>query len=152
MGTRVGLNEACGCAVGIEVGSRVGVFVGVAVGAGVGMPVGAGVGASVGAGVGQLSICTTPHDVGAHKGWASYIWRPPQQAEERPTPHSSQSKRHLLAQENQRIGIGGLVVSSHQEGMLKDLCQAGVLLENGNATWFDDINDAIKQYHESLGK
>ena len=62
---------------------------------------------------------TTPHDVGAHKGWASYIWRPPQQAEERPTPHSSQSKRHLFAQENQRIGIGGLVAFCHQPGMLR---------------------------------
>ena len=58
-------------------------------------------------------------DVLPHRGRASYIWRPPQQALARPTPQSSQSKRHLPAQENQRIGIGGLVVSSHQEGMLK---------------------------------
>tara|TARA_Y100001001_G_scaffold163790_1_gene193864 strand:+ start:5337 stop:5999 length:663 start_codon:yes stop_codon:yes gene_type:complete len=51
-----------------------------------------------------------------------------------------------------RVGQASIIMVSHQEGMLKDLCQAGVLLENGNATWFDDINDAIKQYHESLGK
>lgn len=51
-----------------------------------------------------------------------------------------------------RVGQASIIMVSHQEGMLKDLCQAGVLLENGKATWFDDINDAIKQYHESLGK
>lgn len=51
-----------------------------------------------------------------------------------------------------RVGQASIIMVSHQEGMLKDLCQAGVLLENGNATWFDNINDAIKQYHESLGK
>ena len=109
---------------GIDVGVDVGTFVGaenvgIDVGVDVGSVVGAGLGAGNGAGVGQLSICTTPHDVGAHKGWASYIWRPPQQAEERPTPHSSQSKRHLFAQENQRIGIGGLVAFCHQPGMLR---------------------------------
>ena len=126
VGTDVGWAENVGSAEGGVVGVDVGRFVavvgsrdGIDVGVDVGSVVGAGLGAGNGAGVGQLSICTTPHDVGAHKGWASYIWRPPQQAVERPTPHSSQSKRHLFAQENQRIGIGGLVASCHQPGMLR---------------------------------
>jgi len=51
-----------------------------------------------------------------------------------------------------RVGQASIIMVSHQEGMLKDLCQAGVLLEQGTAIWFDDIHDAIKQYHESLGK
>lgn len=51
-----------------------------------------------------------------------------------------------------RVGQASIIMVSHQEGMLKDLCQAGVLLEHGSATWFDDINDAIKEYHKSLGK
>ncbi len=51
-----------------------------------------------------------------------------------------------------RVGQASIIMVSHQEGMLRDLCQAGVLIEHGNATWFDNINDAIKQYHESLGK
>ena len=126
VGTDVGWAENVGSAEGGVVGVDVGRFVavvgsrdGIDVGVDVGSVVGAGLGAGNGAGVGQLSICTTPHDVGAHKGWASYIWRPPQQAEERPTPHSSQSKRHLFAQENQRIGIGGLVAFCHQPGMLR---------------------------------
>ena len=123
VGTFVGADVGdVGTCVGVDVGRFVAVVGsrdGIDVGVDVGSVVGAGLGAGNGAGVGQLSICTTPHDVGAHKGWAEYIWRPPQQAVERPTPHSSQSKRHLFAQENQRIGIGGLVASCHQPGMLK---------------------------------
>ena len=59
---------------GIDVGVDVGTFVGaenvgIDVGVDVGSVVGAGLGAGNGADVGQLSICTTPHDVGAH--WVS---------------------------------------------------------------------------------
>ena len=41
---------------------------------------------------------------------------------------------------------------SHAEGILKDLCQAGLWLHQGQALWFDDINDAIKAYHQSTGQ
>lgn len=51
-----------------------------------------------------------------------------------------------------RVGKASIIMVSHQEGMLKDLCQAGVLLQGGQALWFDDIKDAINQYHESLDK
>lgn len=51
-----------------------------------------------------------------------------------------------------RVGKASIVMVSHQVGMLKDLCQAGVWIKDGNAIWFDDINDAIKSYHESIGK
>lgn len=51
-----------------------------------------------------------------------------------------------------RVGKASIVMVSHQVGMLKDLCQAGVWINNGTATWFDDINEAIKSYHESIGK
>ncbi|MCL7945151.1 ABC transporter ATP-binding protein [Marinobacter sp. ATCH36] len=51
-----------------------------------------------------------------------------------------------------RVGQASIIMVSHQEGMLKDLCQAGILLQEGQALWFDDIKDAINQYHESLGK
>jgi capsular polysaccharide transport system ATP-binding protein len=51
-----------------------------------------------------------------------------------------------------RVGKASIIMVSHQEGMLKDLCQAGVLLQDGHALWFDDIKDAINQYHESLDK
>ncbi|WP_396621515.1 ABC transporter ATP-binding protein [Marinobacter sp. W-8] len=51
-----------------------------------------------------------------------------------------------------RVGKASIVMVSHQVGMLKDLCQAGVWINNGTATWFDDINEAINSYHKSIGK
>lgn len=52
----------------------------------------------------------------------------------------------------ERVSRSSLVMVSHQEGILKDLCQAGIWLENGEATWFDDINDALTAYRESTAK
>ncbi|MCH4565044.1 ABC transporter ATP-binding protein [Halomonas sp. EGI 63088] len=51
----------------------------------------------------------------------------------------------------ERVGQASLIMVSHSEGILKDLCQAGVYLKNGQATWYDDINDAIAAYHEETG-
>ena len=51
-----------------------------------------------------------------------------------------------------RVGKASIVMVSHQIGMLKDLCQAGVWINNGTAIWFDDINEAINSYHKSIGK
>ena len=47
-----------------------------------------------------------------------------------------------------RVGQSSLIIVSHQEGILKDLCQAGVLLTRGDSTWYNNINDAISAYHE----
>lgn len=47
-----------------------------------------------------------------------------------------------------KVGQSSLIMVSHSEGILKDLCQAGIYLKNGQATWFDDINDAIAAYHQ----
>ncbi len=52
----------------------------------------------------------------------------------------------------ERVSRSSLIMVSHQEGILKDLCQAGIWLENGEATWFDDINDALTAYRESTAK
>ncbi|MGZ8917072.1 MAG: ABC transporter ATP-binding protein [Methylobacter sp.] len=45
-----------------------------------------------------------------------------------------------------------LIMVSHGEGTLKQFCTAGIWLDNGKAHWFDDINDALKAYKESLPK
>jgi len=50
----------------------------------------------------------------------------------------------------EKVGQASLVMVSHGEAILKELCQAGILLHQGEATWFDDINDAIHAYHESI--
>ncbi|WP_084286572.1 ABC transporter ATP-binding protein [Halomonas halodenitrificans] len=47
-----------------------------------------------------------------------------------------------------KVGQASLVMVSHSEGILKDLCQAGIYLKDGQAIWYDDINDAIAAYHD----
>ncbi len=47
-----------------------------------------------------------------------------------------------------RIGDSSLVMVSHQEKILRELCQAGIYLNAGTARWFDDIEDALKAYNE----
>lgn len=51
-----------------------------------------------------------------------------------------------------RVGRASIIMVSHQTGMLKELCTAGIWLHEGRAIWFDDINDAIDSYHKSIGK
>ena len=47
-----------------------------------------------------------------------------------------------------KVGQASLIIVSHAEGILKELCQAGIYLKNGQAHWYDDINDAITAYHQ----
>jgi capsular polysaccharide transport system ATP-binding protein len=49
-----------------------------------------------------------------------------------------------------RVGKSSLIMVSHSEGILKDLCQAGVYLKDGRATWYDNVNDAIADYHRDV--
>ena len=59
-------------------------------------------------------------------------------------------RRKASAAFKNRIGKAALVIVSHSEAILKDLCQAGIWLNDGDALWFDDVNDAIGAYHNSL--
>lgn len=47
-----------------------------------------------------------------------------------------------------RVGQASLIMVSHGEGILKELCQAGIVIEDGRAQWFDDIHEALKVYHQ----
>ncbi|MGM0855813.1 MAG: ATP-binding cassette domain-containing protein [Pseudomonadota bacterium] len=49
-----------------------------------------------------------------------------------------------------KIGQATIIMVSHSEGILKDLCQAGLYLKDGRAYWYDDINEAIKAYHSDI--
>lgn len=51
-----------------------------------------------------------------------------------------------------RIGRASLIMVSHSTGILKDLCQAGIWLHQGQAIWYDKLDDAINDYHNSIGK
>lgn len=44
----------------------------------------------------------------------------------------------------------GLIMVSHDERSLKEFCAAGIWLHEGRAYWFDSIDDALKNYRESL--
>lgn len=46
----------------------------------------------------------------------------------------------------ERVGRASLIIVSHQESILRELCQAGIVLDGGRATWFDDIGEALAVY------
>ena len=46
----------------------------------------------------------------------------------------------------------GLIMVAHGEGTLKQFCSAGIWLHQGRAHWFDQIDDALKAYKDSLPK
>ena len=50
----------------------------------------------------------------------------------------------------ERAGRASLVMVSHSEGSLRQFCTAGIFLKDGEAHWFDDIEDALSAYEESL--
>ena len=44
----------------------------------------------------------------------------------------------------------GLLMAAHSESTLKQFCQSGIFLSQGQAHWFDDIDEALKAYKESI--
>lgn len=51
-----------------------------------------------------------------------------------------------------KVGKSSLIIVSHSEGILKELCQVGVYIKDGQAIWFDDVNEAIESYHKDVDK
>ncbi len=49
----------------------------------------------------------------------------------------------------ERVNQSSLIMVSHSEKILQDLCQAGVWLDDGQAYWYDDIQGALEAYRES---
>lgn len=50
----------------------------------------------------------------------------------------------------EKVGNASLIMVSHGEGILRELCQSGIFLNNGVADWFENIDDAISAYHKSI--
>jgi capsular polysaccharide transport system ATP-binding protein len=48
------------------------------------------------------------------------------------------------------VGRAGLIMTSHSTGTLKQFCTAGIWLHEGQAHWFDKIDDALAAYQESI--
>jgi capsular polysaccharide transport system ATP-binding protein len=40
----------------------------------------------------------------------------------------------------------GVLLVTHSERMMRSLCTAAAVLENGSLTYYDDVNDAIEQH------
>ena len=49
-----------------------------------------------------------------------------------------------------RMANAGSIVVSHGMGLVRRLCDAGAVLENGQITYFDDIEEAIAQHEENM--
>lgn len=45
-----------------------------------------------------------------------------------------------------------LIMVAHGESTLKQFCSAGIWIHNGKAHWFDQIDDALKAYKDTLPK
>ncbi|MEO0465143.1 MAG: ABC transporter ATP-binding protein [Pseudomonadota bacterium] len=50
-----------------------------------------------------------------------------------------------------RMAKSGAIVVSHTTPMLRRMCEAGAVLENGNLRYFDDVGKAIDYYHGVIG-
>jgi capsular polysaccharide transport system ATP-binding protein len=48
------------------------------------------------------------------------------------------------------VGRANLIMVSHAEGVLKQFCSAGIWIDAGRAHWFDNIDDALRAYKESI--
>jgi capsular polysaccharide transport system ATP-binding protein len=48
------------------------------------------------------------------------------------------------------VDRAGIIMVSHGEATLREFCKAGIFLNAGQATWFDDIDDALEAYKESI--
>jgi len=48
------------------------------------------------------------------------------------------------------VDRAGLIMVSHNEGMLRQFCTAGICMKGGKAHWFDDIDDALEYYKQGL--
>ncbi|WP_204369220.1 hypothetical protein [Methylocucumis oryzae] len=44
------------------------------------------------------------------------------------------------------VGQSSLIMVSHGEGTLKQFCTAGIYLHNGQADWYDNLEDALAAY------
>ena len=47
-------------------------------------------------------------------------------------------------------GRAGLVMVSHSESTLKNFCQSAVWLHQGQAHWFDSVEEALRAYRDSI--
>ena len=50
----------------------------------------------------------------------------------------------------ERMKTAGALVVTHSMAQVRQLCQAGAVLENGALTYYDDIEEAIDHHHRNM--
>ena len=50
-----------------------------------------------------------------------------------------------------RMTNASAIVVSHSFGMLREICHAAAVLENGKLTYFDDLEEALRQHLDNMG-
>ncbi|MDO5691392.1 MAG: ABC transporter ATP-binding protein [Pseudomonadota bacterium] len=48
------------------------------------------------------------------------------------------------------VGKASIIMASHSDNTLKNFCQAGIWLHQGQAHWFDQIDEALRAYNDSI--
>jgi len=49
-----------------------------------------------------------------------------------------------------RMSRAGSIFVSHSMGLMREMCDAGAVLENGKLIYFDDINEAIELHSYNM--
>ena len=62
----------------------------------------------------------------------------------------SSFRRKAEAAFQARADHAGVILVSHNDATLRQFCETGIWLHEGKARWFDDIDDALAAYEESL--
>lgn len=52
---------------------------------------------------------------------------------------------------NKRLEKSGAIMVSHSMGMVRKICSAAVILEDGHLTWYDDLDEAIERHERNMG-
>ncbi|NKX62626.1 ABC transporter ATP-binding protein [Labrenzia sp. 5N] len=53
---------------------------------------------------------------------------------------------------DEKLQNSDIIMVSHSDGSLKEYCTTGIVLEDGNLTYFTDIDDAINMHNENMAR
>lgn len=51
-----------------------------------------------------------------------------------------------------RLSNSAAIIVSHSMPLMRELCQSGVVIIDGHATWYDDVEDAIKAHNDAMSQ
>jgi capsular polysaccharide transport system ATP-binding protein len=59
-------------------------------------------------------------------------------------------KRKCAAAFRAKLGYTDIIMVSHSAGAIRQYCDAGVVLENGHLTYYDDVNEALDAHDANM--